>query len=123
MIVKGPQDVQVGGMYMYRRFASGVQKLECGICTCVSETGVKFKDPNRYYWNETEVSFVYERYPHVVYTPIADFDKRIFKAYNDKVDRIYEELGEIWNGKLGGRARGRGRCRGRKFSFWKRWFK
>lgn len=117
MIVKGPKDVQIGKLYMYNRWCYGVHKLECGVCVGVTETGVTFKDPERPYLSTEDVDFISNSYPKIEHTMIADYDKRIFNAYNKRIDNIVTELKDIWDGKI---KRERKR---KKKGFWKRWFK
>ena len=117
MIVKGPKDVQIGNLYMYNRWCCGYNKLECGVCVGVSETKVTFKKPERPYLSGHEVNFISNHYPKTEYTMIADYDKRIFNAYNKRIDNLENDLKDIWGGKIK-----RERKRKRK-GFWKRWFK
>lgn len=117
MIVKGPKDVQVGNLYMYDRWGFGFQKLECGVCVGVTETSVTFKDSKHSYRSEDNVNFISNSYPKIEYTMIADYDKRIFNAYNKRIDNLGDDLKDIWDGKI---KRERKR---KKKGFWKRWFK
>lgn len=117
MIVKGPKDVQIGNMYMYDSWCYGLHKLECGVCVGVTETSVILKDPERSYLNPHEVKFISDSYPKIEYTLIADYDKRIFNAYNKRIDNLGNDLKDIWEGNI---KKGRKR---KKKGFWKRWFK
>lgn len=117
MIVKGPKDVQIGNLYMYARWSYAFHKLECGVCVGVNETTVAFKDPERPYLNPNEVRFISSYYPKTEYTMIADYDKRIFNAYNKRIDNLGNDLKDIWNGKI------KKERKRKKKGFFKRWFK
>lgn len=117
MIVKGPKDVQIGNLYMYDRWCYGYHKLECGVCVGLTETSVIFKDPERSYLSGHEVRFISESYPKTEYTMIADYDKRIFNAYNKRIDNLGNDLKDIWEGNI------KKQRKRKKKGFWKRWFK
>ena len=117
MIVKGPKDVQIGNLYMYDRWCYGFHKLECGVCVGLTEKSATFRDPERSYLSGHEVNFISTSYPNTEYTLIADYDKRIFNAYNKRIDNLGNDLKDIWEGKI---KRERKR---KKKGFWKRWFK
>ena len=118
MIVKGPKDVQIGNLYMYNSWSYGINKLDCGVCVCVNEKSVKFRDPERSYLSGHEVDFISNSYPKTEYTMIADYDKRIFNAYNKRIDNIENDLKDIWEGNIKKQRKKR-----KKKGFWKRWFK
>lgn len=117
MIVKGPKDVQIGNLYMYNMWSYAFHKLECGVCVGVTETTVTFKDPEHPYLSPNEVRFITTSYPTITHAMIADYDKRIFNAYNKRIDNLANDLKDIWDGKI---KRERKR---KKKGFWKRWFK
>lgn len=117
MIVKGPKDVQIGNLYMYDRWSLGYHKLECGVCVGVTETSVAFKDPEGFFIGAREVNFISSSYPKIEYTMLADYDKRIFNAYNKRIDNLGNDLKEIWEGNI--KKQRKRKTKG----FWKRWFK
>lgn len=118
MIVKGPKDVQIGNLYMYNRWGYGINKLEYGVCAGVTEKTVTFQDPERSYLSGHEVRFISDSYPKTKYTMIADYDKRIFNAYNKRIENLGNDLKEIWEGNIKKERKKR-----KKKGFWKRWFK
>jgi hypothetical protein len=116
MIVKGPKDVQIGKLYMYNRWSYGINKLNCGVCVGLSEKSVKFQDPERSYLSGDEITFITDSYPKTKYAMIADYDKRIFNAYNKRIDNIDNDLKAIWEGNIKKQRKKR-----KKKGFWKRW--
>ena len=117
MIVKGPKDVQVGNLYMYKRWNNPAYKLVRGVCVGITETTIKLQDPDHTYLIGDEVKYIAGHYPKVEYSMIADYDKRIFNAYNKRIEQLELELKDIWEGNI---KRKRKR---KKKGFWKRWFK
>ena len=117
MIVKGPKDVQIGNLYMYDKWCYGCHKLECGVCVGVTEKTVTFQDPEHSYLSGHEVRFISSSYPKTEYTMIADYDKRIFNAYNKRIENIGNDLKDIWEGNI------KKQRKRKKKGCWKRWFK
>ena len=95
--VKGPKDISIGNIYMYRRWNYWSSKLEVGKCVKISEKIATFKDIEHPYLSDNEVDFIADRFEQE-YSLIADYDKRIFNAYNKKIDDTCNELVNIWNG-------------------------
>lgn len=117
MIVKGPKDIKIGNLYMYDRWHYGCHKLECGVCVGVTEKSGHFRDPEHPLYSPRVVDFISRRYPKVEYSLIADYDKRIFNAYNKRIETLENDLKNIWDGNIK-----KERKRKKKW-FWKRWFK
>ena len=119
MIVKGPKDLTVGNVYMYSRWSSLSSKLNVGVCTSIHETCATFKDVGSPYLSDCKVDFIKEHYPNVEYNKIADYNKRIFDAYNKKVLSFQCELSAIWEDKFKPKRKRKNKIK----KFFKRWFK
>ena len=97
MIITKAQDVQIGNLYMYLKYDG---TLIIGECVGVSKTSITLKNLKHSYLGDDTVYFVKTSYPKVEYNKIADYDKRIFNAYNKRIEGYKKELEEIWNGKI-----------------------
>lgn len=94
------EQVQIGKVYMYKRFNNWSYKLEIGTCVGVKKDSIILERQN-HSWNSTdEIKFVSERYQKTEYNIIAEYDKRIFEAYNKKIDEVQKELSSILEGDI-----------------------
>lgn len=94
------EQVQIGKVYMYKRFNNWAYKLEIGTCVGVKKDSISLERLNHSWNSIDEVQFVSERYPKTEYNIIAEYDKRVFEAYNKKIDEVQKELSSILEGNI-----------------------
>ena len=113
MRITNAKEMQIGNLYMYKPYAS-LNNLAVGVCVSLSEDAACFKELEKSWCSSDKVPFIKERYPEVKYRFIADYDKRVFNAYQRCIKKHEKELDDILNGHI--------KKERKKKSFWKKSF-
>lgn len=101
MRITKAEQVQLGNIYMYNKW-SHLGTLEIGECVRISKDSIELKQirKNTTYTSTDEIKFIKETFPKVVYNKILDYNKQIFDAYNNEIEKHKERLEKILDGNI-----------------------
>ena len=101
MRITKAEQVQLGKIYMYNKW-SHLGTLEIGECVRISKDSIELKQigKNTTYTSTDEIKFIKETFPTLKYNKILDYDKQIFNAYNNEIEKHKETLEKILDGNI-----------------------